>query len=411
MRPTKRSAAAKEAIRIRMYHVGFGDAFLLFLPTADGTRRVLIDCGSIAGGGVDLDLVTSLIAADLRDSAKSALDVVVATHRHRDHIGGFGKPLWDNIQVREVWLPWTEDPSDPQAVEIRAQQLRLAAITNLRITRLANDVERPLLSFARQMSLNAAVDERATETLRCGFSQTNGAAGRKYLSASAPPHIVQTVATDALPGVHVSVLGPSRSERVIREMEPPGSARYMDAVSDVAEAPSPFGTDYWDSTPAASRRLSTADEDAIASGVDVVDIRMAAALDRAINGTSLVLHFQVGTVGLLFTGDAQWGTWREILDDPSAKSIITSSQFIKVSHHGSSNATPRGLAESMSALEVAAVSTLPLHHWSNLPSEDVLRAFRGRGASVVRSDRYTRQRGHARVHRSKFFTDIEFAST
>ena len=30
-----------------MYNVGFGDCFLLFVPTSNGVRKIVIDCGSI----------------------------------------------------------------------------------------------------------------------------------------------------------------------------------------------------------------------------------------------------------------------------------------------------------------------------------------------------------------------------
>ena len=94
-----RSARAKKSrvgrqIKIRMYNVGFGDSFLLKVPTDDGERRILVDCGFHSGGKgkfSDQDLVKQ-IKADLDGQP---LHVVVATHRHQDHISGFGeKDLW-----------------------------------------------------------------------------------------------------------------------------------------------------------------------------------------------------------------------------------------------------------------------------------------------------------------------------
>ena len=34
-----------EGLRVRMFRVGFGDFFLLTVPTAQGDRHILIDCG------------------------------------------------------------------------------------------------------------------------------------------------------------------------------------------------------------------------------------------------------------------------------------------------------------------------------------------------------------------------------
>src|SRR5260370_16231539 len=86
-------------IRIRMYNVGCGDSFLLRLPTDEGERRVLVDCGFHSQGKgkfSDVELAEQ-IKADLEGEP---LDVVIATHRHQDHISGFGETeLWRDIPV------------------------------------------------------------------------------------------------------------------------------------------------------------------------------------------------------------------------------------------------------------------------------------------------------------------------
>src|SRR5262245_29028150 len=108
----------KQHISIRMYNVGFGDCFLLRIPTSKGERRMLVDCGYHSQGKgqfTDAQLVDQ-IKTDLDGKG---LDVVVATHRHQDHISGFGETAaWKSIGVDEVWLPFTakegassDDPS------------------------------------------------------------------------------------------------------------------------------------------------------------------------------------------------------------------------------------------------------------------------------------------------------------
>jgi len=69
-------------ISIRMYNVGFGDCFLLRIPTEQGERRMLVDCGFHSQGKGDYsdsDLVNQ-IKEDLNGDG---LHVVVATHRHQ----------------------------------------------------------------------------------------------------------------------------------------------------------------------------------------------------------------------------------------------------------------------------------------------------------------------------------------
>jgi len=77
------------------YQVGFGDCFLLRFSYADHSRRhMLIDFGTT---GLPEDAERSRLLTVARDiqakvteqEAGARLDVVVATHRHADHISGF----------------------------------------------------------------------------------------------------------------------------------------------------------------------------------------------------------------------------------------------------------------------------------------------------------------------------------
>jgi hypothetical protein len=54
------------------------------------------------------------------------LDVVVATHHHADHISGFALSAWEQVTVDEVWLPFVENESDPDAVALRRAQTETA---------------------------------------------------------------------------------------------------------------------------------------------------------------------------------------------------------------------------------------------------------------------------------------------
>ena len=102
--------ASEREVAIRMYNVGFGDAFLLLLPDGDKQRRILFDCGSIeASPGMTMRKIVERIVRDVTDADGVArIDVVVATHRHKDHVSGFGQAAWGDVAVKEVWMPWTE---------------------------------------------------------------------------------------------------------------------------------------------------------------------------------------------------------------------------------------------------------------------------------------------------------------
>jgi beta-lactamase superfamily II metal-dependent hydrolase len=154
-----------------MYDVGFGDAFLVLIPDGKSTRKVLIDCGSIAQGSASMADVTRRIVQDVTDPDRIArIDVVVMSHRHRDHVSGFAQPVWDQVEVQEVWMPWTEDPKDPLARVIREAQSGLAAHLDRAIqARLAaigpGTAEGARLASSGEMAMNALSNEDAMWTL------------------------------------------------------------------------------------------------------------------------------------------------------------------------------------------------------------------------------------------------------
>ena len=65
---------------------------------------------------------------------------------------------------------------------------------------------------------------------------------------------------------------------------------------------------------------------------------------------SLVLVLQIGKARLLLPGDAEWGTWKRILQDDDARTLVRGATFFKVGHHGSHNATSKTLVEGGSFL-------------------------------------------------------------
>jgi len=90
-------------VRVRMYQVGFGDCFLLsfeYAGAAEPARHMLIDFGSrrLAAG---LDLPG--IATEIDAVTGGGPDVVVLSHRHQDHMSGFGGSGTEAVVSR--WQP------------------------------------------------------------------------------------------------------------------------------------------------------------------------------------------------------------------------------------------------------------------------------------------------------------------
>jgi hypothetical protein len=72
-------------------------------------------------------------------------------------------------------------------------------------------------------------------------------------------------------------------------------------------------------------------------------LQIVRMLDKAMNNTSVILLFQVGSKRLLFPGDAQIENWDYALSKKEYEPLLKSVDLYKVGHHGSRNATPKTL--------------------------------------------------------------------
>lgn len=115
-------------ILLRSYQVGFGDCFLLsFLYADKDERHILIDFGS-TGLPKELDEKRAKtymleVAEQIRRDCGGKLHIIVATHRHKDHISGFSTDgvksaaneasgdIIASCSPDMVIQPWTENPN------------------------------------------------------------------------------------------------------------------------------------------------------------------------------------------------------------------------------------------------------------------------------------------------------------
>lgn len=148
----------------------------------------------------------------------------------------------------------------------------------------------------------------------------------------------------------------------------------------------------WLMKPPAGRKafgFSREDERSLrASVLEALDLEaLAFALDSAVNNTSLVLLFSFRTKLLLFPGDAQYGSWKAWLDDKGAAQILPQISFLKVSHHGSFNATPRQALEAMTTGGFAAMASTQSKPWKSIPQPALMKRLQEKtGRRSVRSD-------------------------
>jgi beta-lactamase superfamily II metal-dependent hydrolase len=370
-----------------MYDVGFGDAFVLFFPDGAATRTMLLDCGSIHAGDLgSIDTVAKRIVADIEaETGAKHVDVVVASHRHKDHVSGFASSVWDQVDVGEVWLPWTEDPKDPDATRIRNKQASLAlALTG-------NASGRTMPALVTELAVNALSNASAMDTLHGGF-KSRVVPEPRYLPEK--ERVKATFKSPQLPGVLVRVLGPSRTESVIRDMDPPSGESYLAALGSSRSAAAgnedaPFSTGIRRNAyqrAGAAPLHDRAEKDLSTVGM-LDEYELAATLESAVNGTSLMLMLDFGKARLLLPGDAQWGTWKAALDDTEWGPLFATAGFYKIGHHGSHNATPLGFVEHHMKQGIAAMASVtPVAQWKNIPRAPLLAALAKKKVSVARSD-------------------------
>lgn len=384
---------AKSAISVRMYNVGFGDCFLVRIPGAKRELKVLVDCGTIAASNIAMPDVVATLISDVTDAdGVPRIDVVVGTHRHADHVSGFGDTRWNDVEVKEIWLPWTEDPKDPHAKAIRETQSRLARALQFVWRQKLNAAGADTESAERYLGVaeNALSNQQAMAMLHKGFK---GKARRRFLAAAESG--VKPFKSDALDGVTSYVLGPSKSVDVIRDMTPPKQTTYlrqfkMDTASQSVEfkAFEPFGSEWVVTTAEYEWEhlvLDPKEVNLLKEFSDTADPGITVALDKAVNGTSLVLVFELGDAVLLFPGDAQWGTWNAILGDEEARELLSRVNFFKVGHHGSHNATPKDFVTDVLQNSCCAMMSTKTGKWASIPRQPLVQALEGK-TRLARSD-------------------------
>lgn len=253
-----------DSIKVRMYRHGFGDCFLLSF--FHGKKRVfsmLIDCGiklntkskEVPIEDVIEDLKTTLTPAS---GGKPVIDVLVATHEHWDHVAFFHPEkfpdFFGDFEIGQVWLAWTEDPDDEEAVQINsrlrdgAAALQVAAM-QLKATEAVESSRFQGLSGGKQIANARHQFNEALENVLgfYGVAAPKSKSGIKYKpngkisvnTEEAMEHIVElgqsggikylnpgkTIDKRLLPdGVTVYVLGPPRGSLINKSNPSSGHA-------------------------------------------------------------------------------------------------------------------------------------------------------------------------------------------
>ncbi|MFM7056180.1 MAG: hypothetical protein ACKO2P_04580 [Planctomycetota bacterium] len=363
-----------DAIRVRMYRQGFGDCFLLsFMSQGEKVYSLLIDCGiklNTSRKEVPPDHMLSDLRTELTPPGASApaLDALVATHEHWDHIAFFhpSRQWFDDFQIGSVWMGWTEDPQDREAVQINSRLrsgVRALQEASRRLQQATHKTGRTRQSKQQSAKLaarlafndsiadvgefyglalksesgihynpNAKISTNTQEAMEhlTRLAQRSGG-GARYLS---PGTLVPS--RDLPKGVRVYVLGPPRNT-LLNKSNPSGGANketyfgpdgnglagFMQALDTHAATSEKSGDPFRqrDGIPMAAmaqdpwyrrtylnqdEQYRTIDDEWLSAAA-----RLALQLDGAVNNTSLVIAIEIIRTGsvLLFPGDAQVGSW------------------------------------------------------------------------------------------------------
>jgi hypothetical protein len=405
--------------RVRMYRQGLGDCFLVTF-TRKGKRpfHILIDCGALGRDKKFMTRIVEHIRDTVQDSdptRRARLDVVVATHEHKDHLSGFNQARQvfnDDFDFGAVWLAWTENLSKAEVKEIKSAKRRAIKKINAALSSpltLAAELDGLREVFAFNSDDDTTDGGTIGEALEYLKLRGKDAGELQYLEPGGAP-----IPLDGVEDVRVYVLGPPhdvrllKGSRVSEQMKREGVVYHLSGTSGAAMealeaalstasagngseddryhpfsaehriAPQvgdplqrdrlranpyydgirPFIKSTYEDRKQTWRRIDTDWLSAFG--------QLALDLDNDTNNTSLVLAFEFVTTRevLLFVGDAQvgnWTSWSNVsFDLPDGKQIsahelLSRTVFYKVGHHCSHNATlKKGGLELMSRDDLIA---------------------------------------------------------
>jgi hypothetical protein len=351
-----------------MYRQGLGDCFLLTFNPDAAPVHMLVDCGTL--GATTTGVTMKQVAEDILNETKGAgqrghLHVLVLTHEHKDHVSGFGsqQAVFDKIDVDNVWVAWTEDATDDDAIELEKFEDDLMEAVALSARTLignaaADAAERQALKTSGE-GARALLEFRGdlpdgNAPLGADFAKTVDAA-MDYASKKAGglPQFLepeQIIEPSFLPGVRFYVLGPPRSKSALTNLGTHESPELYHLAAQLSSALTQCGRfsaselafqPYRDGLGPVDRqmfegtlpfdarfRYESSDEDARRRLISEYDDPheawrridydwlaaaddLALQLDNATNNTSLVLAIEFVADGrvLLLVADAQLGNW------------------------------------------------------------------------------------------------------
>lgn len=359
---------------LRTYQIGFGDCFLLSVEYDNGeARHALIDFGTTRRYRGYSGRENVEIAEDISTVTGGKLNIVVASHRHKDHISGFSGASGEiitSLQPQLVVQPWTEDPqlatdataplaptgdgnrnlvraigamqdfaqhvqsqwmqlvgmeemaakTDPEELDLDEIEDHLDAIESKPNKLLGVNMPRAVPRYMLTELLNVGVtnisNRKAVESLI--NMAANAEAGGRYVSYGDRLRL-----GEIMPGVTVRVLGPPtvdqwpdiRRQRHKDKDEFWHLRRQFWQAHALSQSLATRGSLFEDAPTISDVPYAARWAVPRAQRVRVDQLlSIVRALDSALNNTSVILLLEIGSKKLLFPGDAQIENWAYVLE-------------------------------------------------------------------------------------------------
>jgi hypothetical protein len=366
-----------DTLRVRVYNVRFGDAILVSVPDRHGrktvTRHVLVDVGNVLSGEGGDDVVFPPVLRNIKEVlGDQPLDLYVMTHEHLDHVQGLlsASKADSSLKLKAgyAWFTASADPDYYKGGKHPKAEKHLKEVKKVydTVDRYLSAVPASQTPWLRTMMLN----NNPQRTDDCVNHL------RKLASKTKTTYVYRGCDLEGKHPFHeakVSLWAPEEDTSVYY-------GRFRPMAMGMASAQETGDKIFFEAEPTFSDPKPPAGVD-VGAFYNLVNLRRRGyvdnllAIDRAANNTSVVFCLEWRGWKLLFAGDAERRSWKE-MNKNEALDLV---HFLKVSHHGSHTGIPdRELLDKIlpaqspdSRTRQAVVSTYP-DTYKDVPDKELL---------------------------------------
>jgi len=326
-----------DTLKIRAYHVRFGDAYLIQIPDKDEkgntvTKHILIDVGNAMSREGGKNDVFKPVVNDILDQLDGKpLDLYIMTHEHMDHVQGLiyankkviaGNNLQQLLDTQYSWFTASaaDDYYDKYPKAKKAFDNYMVTFKSIE-KYLSNSLDNKISPLLATLLYN----NNPNKTKDCvNFLKNLAPKNRRFYIHRETK--LKKGKHHNFNEVQFEIWGPEEDTSVYYgRLKPLTFSVTGEKTSNTERAENmvpPPGVDASTFYQLMDRRNSYSEN--------------LLAIDKAKNNTSLVFCLEWRGWRLLFPGDAEEKSWQIM----HRKGLLKPVHFLKVGHHGSHNGTP-----------------------------------------------------------------------